>query len=387
MFLSFLYPYPLRGRKAPYLWIAYKQVTDLAPHEVSFLCGEEYFTDPLEYRAQERFECLWTVNPELGFQVPTVKKLQAYCHYSLSLSHYHRLKRELISDTLVWVHLIKNIEPSLVNQIIDAIDRISASANIEAILTWCNYASITEAARIARIPIIHNELGPLRHPWYKPVGYFDFHGVNGNTEAASRFAAGQMDDVIPLDANELRGIFSVNENEQHEFNKTHEIGIPLQVEDDSNVLAYGRGFDIPLVVQYATQVAGVKSLLLRPHPGAFLFKDSKSHEIDLSPTATMFLRRCNSLLTLNSSMAVEAMLHQIPVAILGESPARLAAGTSLSDIRLASVKELDFLLLNYFVPYQLIFDPAYFRWRMTLPPEHEIRSYHINYYRQMHSLT
>ena len=34
MFVSFLYPFPLRGRRASFLWVAYKQMGDLGPDGV-----------------------------------------------------------------------------------------------------------------------------------------------------------------------------------------------------------------------------------------------------------------------------------------------------------------------------------------------------------------
>jgi hypothetical protein len=77
MFVSFLYPFRLRNRVAPYLWVAYKQITDLPPQDLCFICSEEYFADPEHYRQQGRFECSWPENPDLGFRVPAPHQLRA----------------------------------------------------------------------------------------------------------------------------------------------------------------------------------------------------------------------------------------------------------------------------------------------------------------------
>ena len=34
MFISFLYPFPIRNVEAPYLWVYYKQLTELDPKSV-----------------------------------------------------------------------------------------------------------------------------------------------------------------------------------------------------------------------------------------------------------------------------------------------------------------------------------------------------------------
>lgn len=379
MFLSFLYPYRLRGRVAPYLWVAYKQMTDLAPDEVCFLCSPEYFADPAEYRGQGRFECLWPVNPELGFRVPSARDIARYRGFSVSDRLYSRLKSALVADSLVWRHLIREVEPELVDTVLRTIDTVSRTSPVDGLLTWCNFASLSEAGRRAGIPVIHCELGPLRAPSYRPLGYFDLRGVNGNTEAADRFCAlGSAQGSGPeLDRESLLRLFALHPSPPPEDSGAFSLGIPLQVEDDSNVLAYGRGFDLPLMVQYGLEAFGRDAILMRPHPGAFLFQDAKGLAVDRSRDSLTFVRRCQGLLTLNSSVAVEAMLAGVPTTVLGESPARLAAGPSLGEMRTATTAELSFLLLNYFVPYELVFDIAYLRWRLTRPSEEAIRARHL----------
>jgi hypothetical protein len=105
-------------------------------------------------------------------------------------------------------------------------------------------------------------------------------------------------------------------------------------------------------------------------------------QVDNSSTSWEFVRSCEQILALNSSVAIEAMLADRPVAILGESPARFMAGKSLDHTRAASRRELDFLLLNYFVPYRLLFDREYLAWRLSRPSESAIREYHLRTLRE-----
>lgn len=379
MFVSFLYPFRLRNRTAPYLWIGYKQITDLSPDEVCFICSSDYFADPAEYQRAGRFECLGPVNPELGFRVPKPQTLSEYDRYFVPECIYRRLKQRLVSDSLVWLDLITNIDEELVIYLLERFERIGHRASIDALLTWCNFASLEEAGRRAQIPVIHTELGPLRWPRYKPLGYLDFSGVNGNTEAERRFRryARPADHSEFLPRAQLLPTLLREPLPPPGPGPGFEIGIPLQVEDDSNVLAYGKGFDLPLVIQYAQEQVATDALLIRPHPGAYFHWSGKGLATDDSANAMAFVQRCRGLLTLNSSVAVEAMLAGIPVTVLGESPARFAAANSLEQPRKTTDAELDFLLLNYCVPYGLLFDRTYLLWRLTNPSESDIRRRHL----------
>lgn len=376
MFISFLYPFRLRGRRAPFLWVAYKQMGDLGADRVAFIASEDYFVDPERYRMDGRFECHATVNPELAFRVPLADTVDGFRRTAVPESIYRRLKETHVSDALVWLHLIKNEDAELTDWICDQVADLCPAQPCEGILTWCNYASLTDAGRRLGLPVMHCELGPLRDPWYLPLGYLDFRGVNGGTEAERRQGSSPVLDSCFSDIDSIHRFFSRQDLAAFPSMPDAGLGIPLQVEDDSNVLAYGRGFDMYRLLQYACEAYGEEEILVRPHPGAHL-TPKPGFRIDRSKTSAAFVGRCSKILTLSSSVAVEAMLQGKPVTILGESPARHLAGSRIETARVATLDEIEFLLLNYFVPYDLLFDTEYLRWRLTNPPECAIRERHL----------
>jgi hypothetical protein len=377
MFVSFLYPFRLRGREAPFLWVAYKQIGDLDPSDIAFLASEAYFQDPNRYRDAGRFECHAPVNPELGFRVPTAEAAGAAERFPVPEVIYRRLKQSLRADTLVWLHLIRECDPALVEWFCHCLDGLKRRAPVEALLTWCNCAALSAAGAALGIPVLNCELGPLRDPWYLPLGYLDFQGVNGGTEAARRW---QQAPSLPAEHDSIGALRRLLSRRQTEHLPADEapmpIGVPLQVEDDSNVLAYGNGFDMYQLFQYAAEAYEPDQILVRPHPGAHL-RPPAGWRLDDSPTSASFISRCQSLLSLNSSVAVEAMLLERPTVILGDSPATYCAGDRIDAPRRATLAELEFLLLNYCVPYSLLFDAAYLRWRLAGPTEGEIRQRHL----------
>ena len=68
---------------------------------------------------------------------------------------------------------------------------------------------------------------------------------------------------------------------------------------------------------------------------------------------------------------------------LGDSPFRLLSTDLTSEeneLPPDSVDILNFILLNYLVPFELGGSPAYSRWRLTNPSEIEIRRKHLEFY-------
>jgi hypothetical protein len=277
------------------------------------------------------------------------------------------------------LHLMTEANEDLVAFLCECIDKIGTRREPLAVLTWCNFPSVSLAAQQHSLPVIHFELGPLRDPWYKPLGYLDFQGVNGNTEAEQRFQRWQAQGNVhaPLSSGDLLALFRGRALPEQSVEPTFPLGVPLQVEDDSNVLAYGNGFNLFSLMEYARERFADRNILVRPHPAGRIGVGFGDMRVDGSSTSWEFVRRCEQILALNSSVAIEAMLADRPVAVLGESPARFMAGKSLDRMRSASSQALDFLLLNYFVPYRLLFDRDYLGWRLTRPSESAIREYHM----------
>lgn len=379
MFISFLYPFRLKHRVAPYLWVGYKQMGDLGADEIAFIASDSYFDDPRTYRESGRFECQCPENPELAFRVPKAAEFADFERYDTPISIYERLKNKYLSDTLVWIQLMTATDAELVEFLCHCIENIRAKREPEALLTWCNIPSVNAAARRFDLPVIHCELGPLRDPWYKPLGYFDFQGVNGNTEAAERYRMWIAEGVVdtPLSPGELRELFRGPAMGRSGAETEFRLGVALQVDDDSNVVAYGNGFNLYSMLEYAREHFRDREILVRPHPAGNIRSGLGEMQLDSSGTSWEFVHKCEKVLTLNSSVAVEAMLAGVEVTMLGESPARFAAAHSISRPRATKDSELDFLLLNYFVPYGLIFDRGYILWRLAGPTEQEIRARHL----------
>ncbi|MEZ2436238.1 glycosyl transferase, partial [Raoultella planticola] len=227
--------------------------------------------------------------------------------------------------------------------------------NIECILTVCNCPSLNAAAGKYNIPVINLELGPLRLPTYLFTGYFDFSGVNGNTEAEKRYLTAKEQGVVfnkKSSISTLREFFINSRNDADHTEPEYDIGVVLQVENDSNILAFSNGFDNQALLDYA-EGSFIGRKIVRPHPGSqFKLHENPGYEIDNNNLSiTDFLKNCREILTINSSVGLEAMLMDISVTIFGDCS---YAFCNVDDVD-ERVERLTFYLFAYLVPFDLFF--------------------------------
>lgn len=374
MFVLFNLPYAIRNTELAYLWVTHKALQCIGPDEL-FLIGERAYLDPARRAAVSE---QWRAY--VGLDVPSERALAACrCHH-VDPSLLVPLEHELRGPNIVWRHLIREPYEPLVAEIEAGLAAARAIAPVEAILCWTNCASLDVAAQRAGIPVIYKELGPLRPPYYRFTAYFDRRGVNGNTEALARFTrflAEHTAEALPmLSRHELLRLCIESGVEPPAFSESFDIGVPLQVENDSNLIAFGNGFSNWEIMELARRHWHAWQLLVRPHPACPIsLQVFDSTTIDDSADAATFLSRASAVLTVNSSVALEAMLRGKPAYVMGESPLRPAS----SDLFSRSTPDdawmtvwLNFFLFGYLVPFERLFDVDYMRWRMQDRTEREI---------------
>ncbi len=379
MIAAFLLPFPLRGYRAPYLWVYYRLLSSFG-ERMLFIASADYLRDPQHWQAQGRWELLAGNAERLQYQVPTRERMAAHAYEMLDEAVFEALLAQSGGNPLAaFRRLLSERVPCLDAAFADVLSRPSMQG-IEAILSWCNCPSLSAAAAARGIPVVHLEIGPLR--WPRPTAYLDFSGVNGNTEAARRYLAsgcGQAGAAMVQGGPGIEALrrFFLPAGEDAAQAKRFKLGVALQVEDDSNLLAFGRGFDNLSLLTYAHLHGAAGGVLARSHPGSVFALKPDWYALDDSPDSLAFIRRCDKVLTINSSVGLEAMLLQTPVEILGDCAHRFVAEADGEAERTA---RLAFYLLAYLVPMQLIYDPAYVRFRLGRPSEFDIVARHLAAY-------
>ena len=375
MIAAFLLPFPLRGYRAPFLWVYYRLLS-VYGERMLFMVSEDYTRAPEHWRAQDRWELQPGNAVRLEYQVPTRAVMDSHEYRFLSDEVFATLLAESGGNPLAaYKRLLSERVPCLDAAFAEALSRMP-DAGIEAILTWCNCPSLSAAAQARGIPVVHIEIGPLRWPQYRPTAYFDFSGVNGNTEAERRYQESGFQSSTGCDIEALGRFFFPLQGGEAPATR-HALGVALQVEDDSNLLAFGHGFDNQSLLVYAHLQRPDRDVLVRGHPGSLFALKPDWYAVDDSPDSIAFIRRCDRILTINSSLGLEAMLMQVPVEVLGDCAHGFVARAGGDRERAV---RLMFYLFAYLVPMGLIFDPAYLGFRLGRPSERDIVIRHLDAY-------
>jgi hypothetical protein len=389
VFLSFLLPFPARGLDASYLWVMYKQITHFTPKEIAFVGSREYFRNPNDFILAGRWDLSAQSQEYAGFSIPTSKELDGYTRYHLPNNLFEAW--EAIDPSVD--NVMRRILTERCGPLESALYRVFVKATnehpIEAVLTWCNVPSLSTVAAQFGVRVIHSELGPLRAPCYHWTAYFDYSGVNGNTESRHRFASfdlsRQTEEVPLLSTKELRDLFVIDSAlRESRPDPSFEIGLPLQVENDTNIIAFANGWTNDQLIEVASSLYGSDKTLVRRHPGGLRNYPDIRAENDQSANSIEFIQRCARIATVNSSVGLESLLFDRQTFILGDNPCAFAALDRLDQEGATQspadrLPALNFLLFGYLIPYEFLFDPNYLRWRLSGPSEIQTYRFHLSY--------
>jgi hypothetical protein len=383
VFAAFLHPFPIRGLRAPLLWVFYRLVNQFGS-DIVFLLSRDYLESPEIFEVADRWETTAESQAALGYRPPPKSMLGALRVEFVPDDWMAWMAQRFEGDGIgPWRHLLLEQDELLEDWIASAIRhrREDLGESIEAVIVWNNCLALRSAVAGLGLPLLHWELGPLRSPQFRSTVYLDMQGVNGGTQSESRFRAasrvGELTALPQLDRSQLTEFFCTTrlDDASPEF----EIGVPLQIDDDSNLVAYSNGYGNSSLLAHAQrQCSEPAKLLVRNHPNRRLPVPPGGYAIDKSAGSVAFIGRCDRILTINSGVGAEALVLGKRVNALGDSPyahiARMAHG---------SLEELDalrFFLLCYLVPWSLLFDLAYIRWRLGNPSEGEIAARHVAAY-------
>jgi hypothetical protein len=376
MLAAFLPPYPFRGVPSPYLWCYYRLLYEWASESCMFIAGRDYIRPMTQW--SDRWECSDEAAIRLGYSLPENTKPSQHYYVWLDDRRFDEWLRVHNGNPLATFRYFLCERDSAYEEELYSLLR-SAPFQLEAVITFCNVPSLSAVCQQLGIPIIHQELGPLRGHIYRDTAYFDFRGVNGHTEAAAREEAFGKWSLPRLSREDLLGFFLKDPSMIDRLpTETAEIGVALQVEDDSNLVAFGNGMDNQALILAASYKATASSLLVRPHPGSLFTLRGGGLILDDSPTSLDFVARCSQLMTINSSVGLEALLLGKPVTMFGDNPLCYLAAEPPTSTSLIS--RLAYYLFAYLVPRTCQLVPEYLRFRLGQPDEQSIIAYHLDCY-------
>lgn len=383
MFAAFLHPFPIRGQSAPLLWVFYRLVNQFGP-DIVFLLSRDYLESPQTYQLAGRWEMSAEAQAALGYRVPVPTELDALRVEFVPDDWIATMRTRFRADAVgPWRHFLLERDTRLEDWVASALRRQQQVLGeaFEAVVVWNNCLALRSAVADLGLPLLHWELGPLRSPQFRSTVYLDMQGVNGGTQSEPRLRAavqtGELMELPQLDRAQLAELFCATP--PGDAAPDFEIGVPLQVDDDSNLVAYSNGHDnSSLLAQALSQCSDPARLLVRNHPSRQLPVPDGGFAIDESAGSVAFIQRCVKILTINSGVGAEALVLGKRVDVLGDSPYAHIARMSPGSVEW--LQGLRFFLLCYLVPWSLLFDPDYIRWRLSGPSEGAIAARHFAAY-------
>jgi hypothetical protein len=378
MFAVFLPPYPFRGVKAPYLWLFLKYL-HCSNEKILFITSPDYVEVINDETQHSRWEFDAASMASLGYSLPDEQSLARHEYlyldhalYEIMLAQHHH--DPIKSFTTFLTESISELENELFSLLTKEIIQ-----RVDAFVSICNCPSLEKVARALNKEVIHLEIGPLRAPMYRNTAYLDFTGVNGNTEARARYESCQTEIDITCSMNDLHRYFleaiSLPSSSENQV-----AGIVLQVEDDSNIIAYSHDFTNISLISYVRQQHALENILVRAHPGSLFRLRDDIFSIDASANSLEFIQKCHSIYTINSSVGLEALLCEKKTNILGDCSYAFVAEEASGPNR---VNAMAFYLFAYLVPFELIFNLEYLRFRLDHPAELDIVRKHLQFYSKM----
>ena len=378
MFAVFLPPYPFRGVKAPYLWLFLKYL-HCSNEKILFITSPDYVEVINDETQHSRWEFDAASMASLGYSLPDEQSLARHEYlyldhalYEIMLAQHHH--DPIKSFTTFLTESISELENELFSLLTKEIIQ-----RVDAFVSICNCPSLEKVARALNKEVIHLEIGPLRAPMYRNTAYLDFTGVNGNTEARARYESCQTEIDITCSMNDLHRYFleaiSLPSSSENQV-----AGIVLQVEDDSNIIAYSHNFTNISLISYVRQQHTLENILVRAHPGSLFRLRDDIFSIDASANSLEFIQKCHSIYTINSSVGLEALLCEKKTNILGDCSYAFVAEEASGPTR---VNAMAFYLFAYLVPFELIFNLEYLRFRLDHPAELDIVRKHLQFYSKM----
>ncbi|WP_430688848.1 GT99 family glycosyltransferase N-terminal domain-containing protein [Klebsiella quasipneumoniae] len=378
MFAVFLPPYPFRGVKAPYLWLFLKYL-HCSNEKILFITSPDYVEVINDETQHSRWEFDTASMASLGYSLPDEQSLARHEYLYLDHALYETMLAQhhhdpIKSFTTFLTESISELENELFSLLTKEIIQ-----RVDAFVSICNCPSLEKVARALNKEVIHLEIGPLRAPMYRNTAYLDFTGVNGNTEARARYESCQTEIDITCSMNDLHRYFleaiSLPSSSENQV-----AGIVLQVEDDSNIIAYSHDFTNISLISYVRQQHSLENILVRAHPGSLFRLRDDIFSIDASANSLEFIQKCHSIYTINSSVGLEALLCEKKTNILGDCSYAFVAEEASGPNR---VNAMAFYLFAYLVPFELIFNLEYLRFRLDHPAELDIVRKHLQFYSKM----
>lgn len=370
-----------------YSWVFYKGISFAKNYGWPVFSQKQYF----EQKDRQR---------QLGYLSEAYARANDYDMYSpadenryLRVEFPEELIEEFIgrypSQTDAYLASLSEPWPELTDFMVEKVKAIEQELGeaAEAFICLPDTLFIRDAAKVLGIDIIHYEWGPFRAGTYRNTAYFDLKGSICDGEMLDRYADFQLlqRELPILGSREILAIFLHDDYLDYatadEEIPLYEAGIALGHNIIHNFASLSQSSAIEALTAVHKSV-GTERVWVRYHPGDPIHARLANVEEQQQGTLIDFIKKSKRIVCVNSNVAYEAMLFHRPVYDLGTSHYGAVGNRTLKDLpdRLPENSFLSLIAFGYLVPFELLKNVDYLRWRLGRPSEKEIYMFHLAYY-------
>ncbi len=378
-FLFTLYDYK---EEYTLLDVYFKMIGFCNKYKMPFIVQEKFTSHSISYYRDEKKLSATTEGWEIiqDYKVPTDEEVakvnKLIIPESLEkklLKHYGNLEtaiQALLSKRISFFE--KEIEKLLIE--------LEKEEKIEALFTWVYYPSLQYLCTKYHIQLIQMEMGPIRYFNYSErLGYFCFHNKYDSSSIEKEYCNFlKIKDKLILNREEILSLF-LREGKLYTIRylyqiPQYEVGYALGLPNDQYEKRYSF-FDNQQVFKKLNELVPSNQVLIRNHPAYKNKNWNVSFDMDTSDSSYEWLSKCRNIVCSTSNISFEAMLYGRSITSISNSIASSFGQSydlSYLNEEIVSLDRLNFLFFYYFVPYDLIYDLKYIRWRLANPSIEEI---------------
>ena len=265
---------------------------------------------------------------------------------------------------------------------------IKYGEKVEAVMSIRYYKFLNDACEKCGISVLYYEWGPFRTPNYRNTAHLDFCGLQGNSsieENYSIFKKELEDQEVPmLDSKGILSLFLNNDKlnylwKQEEIPE-YEVGIMAGYTTPGVSNSYN-AMTLDEMVYQCRKVFQPNKIGIRLHPGDPLRTQPAYGNVD-SCGLLDFILKSKRIVCNGSNIAYEAALYNRPAYDLGWSQFSFMVNTTLERLedKIPDKQALNFVAFSALIPYELLNNVEYLRFRLKKPKLTEIYRFHFQYY-------
>lgn len=368
-----------------YTWIFYKGI-DIAKHD-----GWPVFAQRQYFEQREKQRNMMMISPVTAevndFEMSMDSDFARILCREFPQEKIDAYLKRFPSQTDAYLASMRDPWEEMTNYLAEEVHKCEEIRNEKAEAFLCLGAPrfVTDAGKKLGIDVIHYEWGPLRIPNYRKTAYFDLKGSVCDGEMVSRYDAFQkIKDEVPIFTKKEILAFFLNDEQLDKLKRNepprYRAGMTL-------------GYSVPNAYSFANQITAAEALtklheyfsdeeiIARYHPGDPMHSELYGPR-RVDGNLIDFIQDSERIICISSNIAYEAMLWDRPAYDLGETQYGRYANHELKGLpdRIASDDFLSFIAFGYIIPFEMLKNVEYIRWRLSRPSEKEIYLYHLKYY-------